>query len=64
MASNDAASALVEAAMVEARTAAQELVERRLRGLQRKVIAPKDREIAELRQRLAAYEQEENTNDV
>ena len=47
----------------EARRIAAELVERRLRGLQRKVIAPKDREIAMLRQRLAAYEQED-TNHV
>lgn len=60
MASNDQ---LMEQVMDEARRIAAELVDKRLRGLQRKVIAPKDREIAELRARLAAFEQEDPTDD-
>lgn len=49
---------LMERAMAAARMAAAELVEKRVKGMQR-VIARKDREITELRERLAAYEPEE-----
>lgn len=52
--------ALMEQVMDEARRIAAELVETRLRGLQRKVIAPKDKEIAELKRRLAEYESQED----
>lgn len=46
--------------MEEARRIAADLVERRVKGIQR-VIARKDREISELRARLA--EQEDTGND-
>lgn len=55
---------LMELAMVEAREAAAALVAKRVKGIQR-VVARKDREIAELRERLAKYEQdqEEDSDD-
>jgi len=53
---------LMEQVMDEARRIAVELVERRVKGIQ-KVVARKDREIAELRARLAEYEQEDTNND-
>lgn len=51
----------MERAMAEAREAAAELVEKRVKGMQR-VIAKKDRTIANLRARLAQYEPEEATD--
>ena len=54
---NDEVMALV---MEEARRIASELVERRVRGIQR-VVARKDEQIAELRRQLA--HQEESTTD-
>lgn len=51
---------LMERVMEEARRIAADLVERRVKGIQR-VIARKDREISELRARLA--EQEDTGND-
>lgn len=53
---------LMEQVMDEARRIAVELVERRVKGIQ-KVVARKDREIAGLRARLAEYEQEDTNND-
>lgn len=55
--------AVMDQAMAEARAVAEQLVERRVKGIQ-KVVARKDREIAELRKRLAEYEQpQEEAND-
>lgn len=52
---------VMDQAIAEARAVAEQLIERRVKGIQ-KVVARKDREIAALRQRLAEYEQEDTSN--
>lgn len=53
--------AVMDSAIAEARLIAEQLIERRVKGIQ-KVVARKDREIAELRRRLAEYEPQEDPN--